>query len=429
MPDWLPKFTARFPEGTADTAALLVSGVQPACAISPSTEADVAAAIRFAAAHRIPVVPEGGGTAQGTIAPPPAEFLLLSTRRLNKLIHHEPGDMVATAQAGMSVAEFQSALCQRGQWLPIDAPPAATLGGIVSANTHGPRALGYGTLRDMLLGMTVVNGDGVIRKCGGKVVKNVTGYALDKLYIGSQGTLGVVTEVTFKLRPLPVDGRQWHAEFDSLQSALAALRAVSEKNLPLEMLRVVNSKWKQKPEPELAACATGTEAELLRIDSELRAAVSGREITAVAYDPDKPDDASLPRNIWALRQSQFWGDFESGILNRARAQRTASGATMRFGCVASKLDDALRILERHQNGAWSLGINGAAFELGPLDETEVARITVEFETLGVNFAFENVSGLTITNRWGTPRPERALMKQLKAALDPQGIMNPGRFVV
>ena len=92
----------------------------------------------------------------------------------------------------------------------IDGSPGSTLGGLVAANCCGPRSLAaYGTLRDMVLGMTVVNGDGVIRKCGGKVVKNVTGYALDKLYIGSFGTIGVITEVTFKLRPLPAGVGFW----------------------------------------------------------------------------------------------------------------------------------------------------------------------------------------------------------------------------
>src|SRR5882724_9841340 len=100
------------------------------------------------------------------------------------------------------------------------------------------------------------------RKCGGKVVKNVTGYALDKLYIGSLGTLGLITEVTFKLRPLPVAGRQWHQVFDNLDDGIEALRAIAEKNLPLEMLRLIQHTEHVSKEPTLSVCAAGTDVEL-----------------------------------------------------------------------------------------------------------------------------------------------------------------------
>ena len=374
-------------------------------------------------------MPCGGGTSQGAIAPPAEDFLLLKTSRLNQLIHHEPGDMVATAQGGMSLAAFQARVSMRGQYLPIDAPGDATLGGIVAANAHGPRALGYGTLRDMVLGMSVVNGDGVLRKCGGKVVKNVTGYALDKLYIGSQGTLGAITEVTFKLRPLPVDGRQWSEEFDSLANAVAAMSAISEKNLPLEMLRVINFNQAARAQPHLLACAAGTHAELVRIESELKNSVPSKNFTGIAFDPElAKTDPRYTHSSNAYTQSQTWGDSEINILKSAR-ERSAPGATLRFGCAASKLNTALDILSPRQNSPYSVGLNGGLIDISPLDGAEAARIAGEFEKHSINFAFENVVGLKIPNRWGTPRAERALMAGIKSALDPHNIMNAGRFVV
>jgi glycolate oxidase FAD binding subunit len=204
MSSWLASFQTKFPDARADAASLdafAIQGVRPACVYAPPDAARAAAAIRFAAENKIPVVPFGGGTQQGIGNSPPAAALVIHTQHLNRLIHHEPGDMVATAQAGMAFGAFQRALGERGQWLPLDGQENSTLGGMVATNCYGPLAEQHGTLRDMVLGMTVVNGDGVIRKCGGKVVKNVTGYALDKLYIGSLGTLGVITEVTFKLLP------------------------------------------------------------------------------------------------------------------------------------------------------------------------------------------------------------------------------------
>lgn len=429
MSDWISQLKAHFPGATTDTSAVAINGIMPACAVAPKDEAEAAQIVRFAAAHRIPIVPCGGGTAQETLNAPQSGFLLLSTRRMNALIHHEPGDMVATVQAGMSVNDFQNAIRSRGQWLPIDAPPDATIGGIVAANTHGPRALGYGTLRDALLGMTIINGDGVIRKCGGKVVKNVTGYALDKLYIGSQGTLGLITEMTFKLRPLSVDGRQWRIECDSVKNALAALRAISAKNLPLEMLCAFNLKSTQAPKPDLDVCAAGTAAELQRIDSELRAAVPAGKFAATSFDAADPSNQGVTLQDFAYKQSLAWGDYQQSILKRARETRNGAGATLRFGCVASKLDAVLEALARHQTSAWSVGLNGGAIELDGLDEAETARISGTLEKLGVNFAFENVTGVNIANRWGKPRAEWTIMKQLKSALDPQGIFNPGRFVV
>src|ERR1043165_8070425 len=223
--DWVQQLQSQFGDAvTTDADAFSVQGVRPACVCAPVDEAQAAAVIRCAAAQRIPVVPCGGGTEQGRGLPPPPSFLALSTRRLKKLIHHEPGDMVATVQGGMGIDDFQKAISQGGQWLPLDALPSATIGGMVAANTFGARAFGYGTLRDMILGITVINGDGVLRKCGGKVVKNVTGYSLDKLYIGSHGTLGLVSEVTFKLRPFPVKARGWTVFFSDFKVGLKVLR-------------------------------------------------------------------------------------------------------------------------------------------------------------------------------------------------------------
>src|ERR1035437_7375737 len=160
MADWIKSFSSQFGDAVcSDDAALnaqSVQGVAPECLCSPESEAQTAAMIRFAASHKIPVGPCGGGTSQGRCAPPPAGFLALSTKRLNKLIHHEPGDMVATVQGGMSLKDFQDVIRARGQWLPIDADAGGTIGGITAANTYGQLAHGYGTLRDMVLGMTVI---------------------------------------------------------------------------------------------------------------------------------------------------------------------------------------------------------------------------------------------------------------------------------
>ena len=423
MLDWVQQFKSQFGDAvTTDMTALAIQGVEPACACAPESESQAAAMIRFAAAHRIPVVPYGGGSSQGRCAPPPRDFLWLSTSRLNKLVHHEPGDMVATVQAGAMFGAFQGELCERGQWLPLEAR-FSTVGGLVAANGHGPLASGYGTLRDMVLGMTVINGDGVIRKCGGKVVKNVTGYALDKLYISSFGTLGLITEVTFKLTPLSPDGDFLYAMLPDILTGVKALLKLAKKNLPVEMLQI---SIRTKAEgPILFICANGPMPELKRIRQELAQTV----------------DLEFKENFFELRANSYsrelcvfinrdWYSYHGAgkAFFEYREPRT-QGATLRFGCTHSSLEAAVRVINTRETELLSIGMTGGIIDLTPLTDSEAARIASEFEKLGVNFAFENIVGVNIPNRWGTPRPEWAIMKQIKAALDPQGIMNPGRFVV
>ncbi len=426
MGDWVQQFKSQFGDAvcTDDVVRCAHSDqdIVPVCVCIPESEAQAAAMICFAEAHKIPVVPCGSGVSEGSCAPPPSEFLALSTKRLNKLIHHEPGDMVATVQAGMPFHQFSDSIATKGQWLPVDAPPEATIGGIVAQNTHGPRSLGYGTLRDMILGMTVINGDGVIRKCGGKVVKNVTGYALDKLYIGSFGTLGLISEVTFKLRPLPVDGIFYDVFFATTNESISAMHAIAAKNLPLEILQVFKYS-RSDPRFFLRVAATGTPAELARIIEDLRQSVPENEFSTSSktdVEERRSNGASVADISWTNGIFAYRGRQSLPFLN---------GATLHIGYVSSKLDSALKIVERYIDGYRSIGMTEAVIDIDPLSEVEAARIASEFEKLGVNFAFENIVGVNIPNRWGTPRPEWAIMKQIKAALDPQGIMNPGRFVV
>lgn len=198
----LKHFRSKLSVAPCDLAQCSIGDSASAGVLSPSSATEVSEAMRVAAAHKLALVPCGGMTSQGRGAPPPPGFLALKSSNFNSLIHHEPGDMVATVQSGMRVSDFQDQLRARGQWLPIDAPMGSTIGGIIASNVYGPRSHGYGTLRDQVLGMTVINGDGILRKTGSKVVKSVTGYALEKLYIGSGGTLCFIVDVTFKLRPL-----------------------------------------------------------------------------------------------------------------------------------------------------------------------------------------------------------------------------------
>lgn len=180
-----------------------VSGVVPGEVVAPTTVAEVAEVLRGAAADGRTVVPVGGRSKTTWAAPPSSCDLLLDTTRLDRVVEHVAGDLVVVAEAGVRLADLQAQLGGAGQLLGLDPPEAgATLGGVVSANASGPRRLRYGTVRDLLIGTTVVLADGTVASAGGKVVKNVAGYDLGKLYTGAHGTLGVIVSTTWRLHPV-----------------------------------------------------------------------------------------------------------------------------------------------------------------------------------------------------------------------------------
>ena len=152
---------------------------------------------------------------------------------MDQIIEHEAGDLVARVQAGTTIGQLAVALGSAGQQLALDVPAEATVGGVVATGTAGPRRFRYGTPRDLLIGITVVRADGVVARSGGKVVKNVAGYDLGKLFAGSQGTLGLITEATFRLHPLPAAVAWVTAEFgpDERGGAVAAVAAAAGSTL------------------------------------------------------------------------------------------------------------------------------------------------------------------------------------------------------
>jgi FAD/FMN-containing dehydrogenase len=168
--------------------------------VTPASADEISETLKLASASRWTVLPAGGMTWLKS----PAN-LIISTRRLNRIIEHEPADLIAIAQAGVTLSDFNAKLAENGQWLPLDPPDdgRATLGGVVATGIGGPQQFGYGRPRGSVIGMKVVLADGSRIKAGGRVVKNVAGYDLCKLFTGSYGSLGIITELNFKLRPRP----------------------------------------------------------------------------------------------------------------------------------------------------------------------------------------------------------------------------------
>jgi len=182
-----------------------VPGVQPQLVLEPSNELQLASALRLANDAGLAVIPRGGGTKLGWGNPPSRADLVLSTKRLDRILEHVWADMTVSVEAGCTIGALQAALAKHGQRLAIDVlwPKSATIGGMLSANDSGALRLRFGSLRDLIIGVTIALPDGTLASSGGKVVKNVAGYDLPKLVTGAFGTLGVITRAVFRLHPLP----------------------------------------------------------------------------------------------------------------------------------------------------------------------------------------------------------------------------------
>jgi glycolate oxidase FAD binding subunit len=166
-------------------------------------------ALKIATGAGLQVIPRGGATKMDWGNPPRSGELMLSTRRLNRVVEHAWGDMTATVEAGCTLQQLQQTLAEHGQRLALDPlwPEQATIGGILATNDSGPLRIRFGSLRDLIIGITLALPDGTLAKSGGKVVKNVAGYDLPKLATGSLGTLGIITQAIFRLHPVPRESR------------------------------------------------------------------------------------------------------------------------------------------------------------------------------------------------------------------------------
>jgi glycolate oxidase FAD binding subunit len=181
-----------------------VDAVPAALVARPRSTEQVSAVLRAAAAYHLSVVPRGRGTKMTWGMPPASAHLVLDVSALDQVLDHAAGDLIVATQAGARLSDVQSAVAEARQRLALDETVAgASIGGTLATNASGSHRLGAGSARDLLIGITVVRADGVVAKAGGRVVKNVAGYDLGKLLIGSFGTLAVITEATFRLHPLP----------------------------------------------------------------------------------------------------------------------------------------------------------------------------------------------------------------------------------
>lgn len=403
-----------------------VAGEDSRIVAYPQTIEELSEMMQLAFAERWRVIPAGVGSWLEMGNRPNQFHLVVSTSRMNRIVEYEPADLTATLEAGCALSVFNQAAAQHRQFIPLDpfGDENATIGGIIATASSGPLRCSYGTPRDWLIGLTVVHADGKLTKAGGKVVKNVAGYDLCKLYTGSFGTLGIIAEMNFKLRALPPAEKTvvFYAEdVDDLCKLMgritdsdlqpAACEIVSPSNLapPLETNRyALVLRFLAEPEAIKAQIK-----DALKLDLKLSTATfddeTARKFWRAYHESETADRwdyslrmSGLPANLNLLINDLKW------ILPRTHWRAHAANGTIRAHGEKGWLDgfkkkERARKLAKLRRAAQSRG----------------GQLVIQRATSDVTDQLDV---------WGEAGQTAVLMRALKEKFDPEYLLNPGRFV-
>jgi len=365
--------------------------------VEPDSEQAASDALRCADRDGLAVIPRGGGTKRDWGNPPARADLILSTARLNHVIEHAWADLTVTVEAGCTIANLQAVLAEHGQRLAIDVlwPERATVGGILSANDSGALRLRYGSLRDLIIGITLVLPDGTIAKSGGKVVKNVAGYDLPKLATGALGTLGLITQATFRLHPLPHGTQTLTVLPRGVAEAQALLLALQNTSLAHCALQV---RFGAAMAPEMDILLEGTgagiEAQAARIREAARPAAVKEESEAV------------------------W---------RAREEIAGGASLARFSVLPSNIAGTIGAIKRLGDPQWRAVVQATGIGWAAVD-APLAGLRTQLESEGGTLTvLRQAQGREPIDAWGAAGDSLPLMREIKRRFDPHNTLNPGRF--
>jgi len=417
-----------------DCSPYVVEGRTPEAVVLPGSRAEVASVVAMAAEQEVPLIPWGGGTKMGVGAPPTRLGLVLGLKRLDRVVEHEPGDLTVTVEAGVTLQALQAELGRRGQWLSLDPawPERATIGGILASNASGPRRHLYGSARDLLIGVSVVHADGSIVRGGGKVVKNVAGYDLPKLYVGSYGALGILVDATLKLRPLPETDRLAVAGFDRMKDAGQGIRAIMSSDLIPSALELADAEALRAAGLEGAgSCAILVAFDGVTEQVAWECAELDRLLGTLGLRHARVLDGAARDAAWRA----------VGDLGRAGTDDVA--AVMKWGVFPTQLAETMEQAAAMalRNGLRAaitahagVGIGRAVLSGGGGKADPVVTTLTEWRSM-VNAAGGHAlvewAPLAVKERigvWDAPGPAFRVMARIKERLDPRGILNPGRFV-
>lgn len=404
----------------------------PGAVVCPSSTDEVAEVLALASQEGLKVVPAGQGSWLRGGNPVEAD-LILSVRRLKRIVEYEPADVTISVEVGLSMVELEETTLAHGQWLPLDPPGVrrGSLGGLVATGVGGPLRHSYGTPRDHLLGLTLVTGDGRVLRLGGRVVKNVAGFDLTRLCIGSWGTLGVVTTASVRLFPTPERDVSLLLEGGGAGEVLEAGRVLAGSSLipgSLELLEGVKEVVGERAGPTLLVRLLGSALEVGEMELRIGEMVPG------------------------LSTSRFEDSESMDLHARLTGHEDDAVLVLRIAVLPSKLDSGRKVLRDFlvESGFGSEGVETAthlgsgvtrvvakppvgddpsAAENGWIKAIRSLREAVELEGGSVTVSLGPPNVVREVGAWGDPGPLAKIQKNLKREFDPAGILSPGRFVI
>jgi glycolate dehydrogenase FAD-binding subunit len=414
-------------DGLVETAdgSYEVDGVAARFLARPRSVSEASQVLRAAAADGLTVTFAGGGSKLGLGNPPERADLVVLTGGLDQVLEHAAGDLVVRAQAGVRLADLQATLAPAGQWLALDPPePRATVGGVVAANASGPRRLRYGTVRDLIIGITVVLADGTVAHAGGKVVKNVAGYDLAKLFCGSLGTLGMIAEVIFRLHPLPAAAAVVTVQVETPEQAGRAVQRLLRSTLEPSAVELVVDDWGWPGRltvvfegiPPGVEAQAATAAELLAQVGEAAVAGPGATDAALSQLGARP----FEKAAFALKAA-FPPAELPGVLGDLLGGRRGWGGPVS----AHAATGVAWLASGHRDGDL------------PADSPELPWAVREITEARKRLAARGGSLVVVkapphlkreVDVWGPPGDAIGLMRRVKERFDPDRRLSPGRFV-
>jgi len=393
--------------------------------ITPADEPAVADAIRDAYQAGTPIYPIGGGTRLDYGVHPTRPGIGLSLAKLGRVVDYPADDMTITAQAGLTMAELANNLAVNGQRLPVDVPQPrrATIGGVVATGLGGPRRYAHGTIRDYVIGIRAADGLGTAFSGGGRVVKNAAGYNLCRLMVGSLGTLGVITQVTLMVRPLPETSALVVCELPELAAVERLLAGlVHTKTLPAAVELLAGSA--SQDNPAMGPVLTSSVARLV-----------------VAFEGSKPEVDWMVRQLqdeWReqhvsspviIPQAQAGPVWEWLTEFDAQVQISVPpGATAETVGRLLDLDSSIAIQAHAGSGVIRVGFSPPTLDQFP--ELVGSRLRPAVTAAGgkmVVLYCPDGAQLTSQDVWGPPGDGATAMQAIKDRFDPKGLLNPGRF--
>jgi glycolate oxidase FAD binding subunit len=402
------------------------AGVVPRCVVRPGTVEAVAAVVRAVGRQGGALVPAGNATHLGIGFPPRRYDVALCTSQLTRIVSHDADDLTTTVEAGVTLHDLNTRLQEAGQWLPFDPPRGrdVTIGGLIAADRNGPLRLAHGKVRDFLIGLRVVMADGAIVRGGGKVVKNVAGYDLPKLFVGSFGTLGVIVEATFKVRPRPREMRLYVVPARSVAEATQMALGTSRGRLVPVLLEAVNELAAETiglpTGAALVVASAGSEAHVAAQESFLRDETGDRltrcdanemeSLLSALRDFPQPADEEVLVVRLSVRPAEL-----PTLLQRIEAEAVARRISPEITAHAGNGVAWLQLsadVDLHSVALFAEWIRLHARQSGGW---------LVFETLPRRLRGQ-------VDPWGFYGPTLPLMAAIKQKLDPQRILSPGRFV-